>query len=95
MVQTGATNISIDAPSDLSKAVEVARGKAVLIGNVDTNLFFTGTKEDMRQAIRNCLDVAPQDSGYILATGCEVPGVAPPEKIDWFMELVNELERYN
>ncbi len=95
MVNTGVTNISIDAPTDLSKAVEAATGKAVLIGNVDTNLFFTGTKEDMRQAIRNCLDVAPQESGYILATGCEVPGVAPPEKIDWFMELVNELERYN
>jgi len=62
---------------------------------VDTNLFFYGTKEDMRQAMKNCLDVAPRDSGYILASGCEVPGVAPPEKIDWFMELANELGRYN
>jgi uroporphyrinogen decarboxylase len=91
MVNTGVTNISIDAPSDLAKAVEVTRGKAVLIGNVDTKLFFSGTREDMKQAIKGCLDIAPKDSGYILASGCEVPGVAPPEKVDWFMELANEL----
>ena len=94
MVKTGVTNISVDAPTDLAKAAEAARGKAVLIGNVDTNLFFSETKEEMKQAMKNCLDAAPRDSGYILATGCEVPGIALPEKIDWFMELADEVGRY-
>jgi uroporphyrinogen decarboxylase len=93
MVNTGVTNISIDAPSDLGKAVEASRGKAVLIGNVPTNLFFSGTKEEMKQAIQQCLDVAPKDSGYILSSGCEVPGPASPETVDWFMELAGELGR--
>lgn len=91
MVDTGATNISIDAPTDLSKAVALTRGKAVLIGNVNTNLFFLGSREDMKRAIKDCLDKAPKDSGYILASGCEVPAVAPPEKVKWFMELADEL----
>jgi len=93
LINTGVTNLSIDAPTDLAKAAEAARGKAVLIGNVNTNLFFSGTREEMKQAIQDCLDKAPKDSGYILASGCEVPGVAPPEKVDWFMELGNELCR--
>ena len=95
MVNTGVTNISIDAPSNLAKAVEVTRGKAVLIGNVSTNLFFSGSKEDMKQAIQNCFDVAPDDSGYILASGCEVPGVAPPERVDWFMQMADEIGKRN
>jgi uroporphyrinogen-III decarboxylase len=33
--------------------------------------------------------------GYILSSGCEVPAIAPLEKIDWFNELVDELGRYN
>ena len=94
MVDTGCTNISIDAPTDLVKAADATRGKAVLIGNVNTNLFFLGTREEMERAVRSCLDEAPKDSGYILATGCEVPGVAPPEKIGWFMELANELGKH-
>ncbi|MHC4676523.1 MAG: uroporphyrinogen decarboxylase family protein [Planctomycetota bacterium] len=91
MVNTGVTNISIDAPTDLAKAVEITRGKAVLIGNLDTNLFFSGSRDEMKQAIKNCMDKAPTDSGYILASGCEVPAIAPLEKIDWFKELVDEL----
>jgi uroporphyrinogen decarboxylase len=91
MVKTGVTNISIDAPSDLAKAAEITRGKAVLIGNVNTNLFFSGSKEEMKQAIQDCLGAVSKDSGYVLASGCEVPGVAPLEKVDWFMEIGNEL----
>ena len=95
MVNTGVTNISIDAPSDLAKAVAAARGKAVLIGNLDTNLFYTGSKDEMKQAIKNCIDQAPSDSGYILSSGCEVPAIAPPEKSEWFYELVDELGQVN
>ena len=91
MVDTGMTNLSIDAPSDLAKAVALTRGKAVLIGNINTNLFFSGTRQDMEQAIKNCMAMAPDDSGYILSSGCEVPGIAPPEKVEWFMEIVDEL----
>jgi uroporphyrinogen decarboxylase len=95
MVNTGVTNISIDAPTDLAKAVEATRGKAVLIGNLNTNLFFSGSRDQMKAAITNCINSGPRDSGYILASGCEVPGIAPLEKIDWFKELVDELGRYN
>ena len=95
MVNTGVTNISIDAPTDLKKAVGVTRGRAVLIGNVSTNLFFTGTREEMGNAIRTCIDTASNESGFILASGCEVPGIAPPEKVDWFMELADQLGKDN
>lgn len=91
MVNTGMTNLSIDAPSDLARALELTRGKAVLIGNINTNLFFSGTRQDMERAIKKCIALAPDDSGYILSSGCEVPGIAPPEKVAWFMEIVNEL----
>jgi uroporphyrinogen decarboxylase len=91
MLETGVTNISIDAPTDLAKAVEITRGRAVLIGNLNTGLFYNGSKEDFREAIGKCLAVAPRDSGYMLASGCEVPGVGPPERVDWFMEIGNEM----
>ena len=91
MVNTGVTNISIDAPSDLAKAVAAARGRAVLIGNVDTNLFYSGSRDEMKKAVKNCIDLAPADSGYILSSGCEVPAIAPPEKMEWFYELIEEL----
>ena len=94
MVSTGASNLSIDSGTDMAKAAEAVRGKAVLIGNVDTQLFVADSKDEMRLAVQHCLDNAPKDSGYILAPGCEVPGNAPPEKVGWFMELAQELGSY-
>jgi uroporphyrinogen decarboxylase len=95
IVGTGASNVSIDSGTSMGRAVEASRGKAVLIGNVDTNTFMAESKDEMRQAIQSCIDSAPADSGYILAPGCEVPGAAPAEKIDWFMELAEELGTYH
>lgn len=94
MVETGAAAISVDEPTDLAKAVEAARGKAVVIGNVSTNLFFLGSKDDMERAIKNCIDIAAPNSEFILASGCEVPGIAPPEKIQWFMDAARKFGRY-
>jgi uroporphyrinogen decarboxylase len=95
MVNTGVTNISVDAPTDLAKAAAASRGKAVLIGNLDTNLFYTGSRDGMAQAVKNCIDQASPDSGFILSSGCEVPAIAPPEKMGWFYELVDELGQAN
>ena len=94
MVATGASNISVDSGTDLGKAAEAARGKAVLIGNVPTECFLAESKDVMRDAVQKCLDQVVDDSGDILAPGCEVPAIAPPDKIDWFMELASELGSY-
>ena len=95
MVETGAAAISVDEPTNLSTAVEAARGKAVVIGNVNTNLFFLSSKDEMEKAIQNCIDIGATDSGFILASGCEVPGIAPPEKVQWFMDAAREFGKYN
>ncbi len=94
MVSTGASNISLDSGTDLAKAAEAARGKAVLIGNVPTECFLANNKAVMKQAIEDCLAKVANDSGYILAPGCEVPAIAPAEKIGWFMELAIEVGFY-
>lgn len=95
MVNTGVSNISVDSGTDLAKAAEAARGKAVLIGNVPTETFLSESKLDMKMAIEQCIKKASNDSGYLLAPGCEVPTIAPPEKIDWFMQLAKEVGSYS
>jgi len=94
MVNTGVSNISVDSGTDLAKAAEAARGKAVLIGNVPTDTFLSENRQDMKDAIEDCIKKAKNDSGYLLAPGCEVPTIAPPEKIDWFMQIAKEVGSY-
>jgi uroporphyrinogen decarboxylase len=86
MVATGATRISIDAPTDLGKLITLTVGKAAVVGNLDTSLFFQGSKEEMELAVKTCLQIAGKKGGYILSTGCDLPAITSPERVKWFME---------
>ena len=55
-----------------------------------TDLFVMDRRGDMMQAIETCIDMASEDSGGPLTPGCEVPGIATPESVDCFMELVDD-----
>jgi len=86
VVSTGVSAISIDEGSSLQKMIEIAKGKAVVIGNVPVGLFRDGTREQMEAAVKRCTDIAAKDSGYVLASGCEIPGESPVEKVRSFFE---------
>ncbi len=94
LILTGADALSIDGPSSLSRMAELNRKRAVIIGNVDTNLFFSGTKEDMERAVKNCIDIAAKESAFILSTGCEVPNAGSIERVKWFMEAAEKYGYY-
>jgi len=78
VVSTGISAISVDEGSSLKKMIEVAKGKAVVIGNVPVGLFR-----------------AAKDSGYILASGCEIPGESLVENVRNFFEAGAKYGRYN
>lgn len=85
LVASGADAISIDGPSSLKKLVEVSQKKAVVIGNVPTELFVGGTKEQIEAAVKACIETAADGSAYILSSGCEIPYNASLETIKYFM----------
>jgi uroporphyrinogen decarboxylase len=92
MVAIGADAISIDGPSSLKKMVDVSQGKVVVIGNVATELFLMGTKEQIEEAVKECLDIAGRGGAYILSSGCGVPGTL--ENVKHFLEFGREYGRY-
>jgi uroporphyrinogen decarboxylase len=95
LVETGCSGISLDAPSSLEKMVQVAQGKAVIIGNVATDLFVMGSVEQMEEDIRRCIDIAAAGSGFILSSGCEVPPNAKRELVQLFCEYGRTYGRYD
>ncbi|MDI7259407.1 MAG: uroporphyrinogen decarboxylase family protein [Thermodesulfobacteriota bacterium] len=94
LINTGADALSIDAKSSLARMVELNRKKAVIIGNVNTNLFFSGTKGEMEQAVQACIDMAAKESAFILSTGCEVPWAGSVERVRWFMDATEKYGYY-
>ena len=95
VVSTGIQAVSIDGPSSLKKMVEVSQKRVVLIGNVETRLFVDGTKEQIEQAVRDCIETAAQGSAYILASGCEIPQNALIENVRYLLDCAHQYGRYH
>ena len=92
------TSTSRPIPSSTSTSSrgswQVARGRAVAIGNVDATLFERATQAEIEAEVRRCIDTAARHSGFILSTSCEIPPRSKPEIVQWFMDATREYGRY-
>jgi len=91
--ETGITFISLDAPSSLQKMLEVSKGEMTVMGNVPTTLFAIGKLEDLEAAIRECIETAAQEEGYILCSGCEIPLNATEDRINHYFKYAHQYGR--
>ena len=79
----------------LTRFVEVAKGRAVAIGNVDATRFEKTSRAAMYEDVKRCVDAAARQSGFILSTSCEIPPKSDPEVVKWFMDAAHEYGRYD
>src|SRR6185436_14939315 len=99
LIACGFTTISFDLDQQadpalhvdqLTRFMEVAKGRAVAIGNVDATLFERATQAQIEADVRRCLDAAARHSGFILSTSCEIPPRSNPEIVKWFMDAAHD-----
>ena len=79
----------------LKRFVEVAKGRAVAIGNVDATKFEKATRGEIESEVRRCIETAARHSGFILSTSCEIPPRSNPEIVKWFMDAAHDYGRYD
>jgi len=93
ILETGIYLLSLDAGSSLQKLTQLANRKLVIMGNVPTTHFSSGTRKEMEASIRQCIETAAAESGYILASGCEIPFDSTEDRIEHFFEYSRQYGR--
>ena len=93
ILETGIFLLSLDAGSSLQKLTQLAGAELVIMGNVPTTHFSSGTREEMEASIRQCIETASAGSGYILSSGCEIPFDSTEDRIDHFFEYSRQFGR--
>ncbi len=88
MVETGASCLSIDSKTDAKHAVEVSRGKAAIMGNVDTvyTLPF-GSEKDVRNEVLRSVEAGVD----IVAPGCAISPLTPIGNVRVMVETVRSI----
>jgi uroporphyrinogen decarboxylase len=95
LVAAGAHLLEFDAPTDFSNALETARGKVCLLGNVDTSaVMVSGTPQDVEAECRWRIEKARPDCGFILSTGCAISPNVPEENLRAMLECARKYGKY-
>lgn len=87
----GADMIAVDWHIDMAQAREILGPEIPISGNIDPTILF-GTKEQIEQAVRDCIDKAGgPGSKHLLNLGHGVMQGTPEKAVGW---LVDEVKRY-
>ena len=88
----GCDMIAVDWSIDMAQARQILGPDIPISGNIDPTILF-GTKEQIEQAVRDCIDKAGGPGNkHLLNLGHGVMQGTPEEAVGW---LVDECKRYN
>jgi uroporphyrinogen decarboxylase len=86
----GCDMIAVDWAVDMAVARDILGPDVAISGNLDPTVLF-GTKEQIEQAVRDCIDKAGGPGKHLLNLGHGVMQGTPEEAVGW---LVDECKRY-
>ena len=88
IISTGADFMDVDYQVPVEKALDLARGRIVLRGNVDpTSVFRFGTPEHVRSETE-AVCRAVGNARWIMSSGCDIPPGTPEQNITAFVKTV-------
>ena len=61
------------------------------VGNADTRILLSGTKEDIYNEVKRCMDIGKKYPGFIMAVGNHIPANTPVDNCLWYDEFYREL----
>jgi MtaA/CmuA family methyltransferase len=93
-VATGAPILEIDHKTDLRRAKDHARGRATLLGPINTTLLYAGTPAEVEDACREAIDILAPDYGLILGPGCAMGAATPADNIHALVEAAKRYGAY-
>ena len=94
-IATGAQVLEIDHKTDMRAAKDKSRHKTTLLGNIDTNLRYSGTPGEVEDACRAAIEVMAPDYGFILGPGCAMGTETPADNIHALVESARKYGVYN
>lgn len=89
----GVNGFVMEPTTDMKYIAEKYGKTHVFIGNADTRILLSGTKEDIRNEVQRCMDIGKKCPGFFMAVGNHIPSNTPVENALYYNEVYEELSR--
>lgn len=89
----GAHGFWLEIFTDLEYITEKYGQSHSIIGNVDTRILLSGTKEQIRAEVERCLNLGKGCPGYFLSVSNHIPANTPVENALYYEQVYQELSQ--
>jgi len=83
----------MEPATDMALLAEKYGKTHVFIGNADTRILLSGTKDEITNEVKRCMDIGKKYPGYFMAVGNHIPPNTPVESALHYNEVYMELNK--
>jgi hypothetical protein len=89
----GAHGFVMEPSTDMARFAERYGKDHVFVGNADTRILLSGTKEDIYAEVRRCMDIGKKCPGFFMAVGNHIPSNTPVDHCLWYNNAYEKMAR--
>jgi hypothetical protein len=91
LAAVGMDGFIFEPMTSLENIVEKYGQSHVIIGNADTRILLSGTKDEIRKETERCMFLGRDCPGFFMAVGNHIPSNTPVENVLYYNQLYQEL----
>ena len=91
VVNCGVNGLVFEPTTDMKVFAEKYGKTHVFVGNADTRILLQGSKEDIYNEVKRCMDIGKDCPGFFMAVGNHIPANTPLENALYYNECYQKL----
>jgi hypothetical protein len=93
IAECGINAFVLEPYTDMAQIAE-RRGKThAFVGNADTRVLLSGSKEDIYAEVKRCMDIGKKCPGFFMAVGNHIPSNTPVDNALYYNEAYEKMSR--
>ena len=93
LVDCGAQGFVLEPTTDIQYIADHYGKTHVIVGNADTRILLDGSKEDIYNEVKRCMDIGKKYPGFFMAVGNHIPANTPVDNALWYNECYEKMSR--
>ncbi len=93
LVACGVNGLVMEPFTDMQKAAHHYGNRLILVGNADTRILLSGTRQQIRAEVERCMAIAKNCPGFFMAVGNHIPVNTPVENALYYNHVYEELSK--
>jgi len=90
---TGVHGFVLEPTTDMRFIAEHYGKTHSFIGNADTRILLSGTRQDIYNEVKRCMDIGKSCPGFFMAVGNHIPANTPVDNVLYYNEVYEKLGR--